>query len=375
MTADDARYMQRALELAARGAASTHPNPCVGCVLVKEGRVIAEAWHRKAGEAHAEALALQAAGEAARGATAYVTLEPCSHFGRTPPCADALVQAGIARVVVAMQDPDERVAGRGIERLQSAGIEVEVGLCQTQACELNRGFISRNTRGRPWLTLKLAASLDGRTAMASGESRWISGVAAREDVHRWRAEAGAVLSTSATVLVDNSRLNVRLPGDWRQPDRIVLDRGGQVPPDAPVWAAGARRIAVIGEAVADATRSSLRAAGVEVLPAAADEEGFDLPAILQALGKAGINSLLVECGARLGGSLLAAGLVDELLIYLAPCLLGAEARPLARLAELAHLADAPRWRFVESAMIGEDLRCRLRPAAGAHDLHLKPPEA
>ncbi|HEX7380661.1 MAG TPA: bifunctional diaminohydroxyphosphoribosylaminopyrimidine deaminase/5-amino-6-(5-phosphoribosylamino)uracil reductase RibD [Nevskiaceae bacterium] len=358
---EDRRWMTRALELAARGRASTQPNPRVGCVLVRDGAVVAEAWHQRAGEPHAEALALRAAGAAARGATAYVTLEPCSHFGRTPPCADALVAAGVVRVVAAMKDPDPRVAGRGLARLAAAGIAVDVGTCAAQAAELNRPFLSRQLRQRPWLVLKLAASLDGRTALADGSSRWITGEAARADVHRFRAELGAVLSTAATVLADDSRLTVRLPGAWRQPDRVVLDRRGRVPATARVWDQGARRIAVIGNRVAVAHRDVLAARGVEVVEAGADGDGhLRLRPLLEALGSLQINGLLVECGPHLAGSLLAASLVDELLLYVAPRLLGSAARPLAELASPATLDEASRWGLQDVEQVGDDLRLRLK---------------
>lgn len=356
--------MRQALALAARGRATTHPNPHVGCVLVQGGRVVGAGWHEKAGEAHAEVRALAAAGAEARGATAYVTLEPCSHFGRTPPCVDALIAAGVARVVAAMRDPDPRVAGRGLERLRAAGIPVEIGACEAQARELNRGFVMRHTRGRPWVTLKLAASLDGRTALANGLSRWITGTEARADVHRRRAEAGAVLTSSATVLADDPRLSVRLPGDWRQPDRVVLDRVGRVPVEAAVWAPGARRIAVLGEGMAAEREPALRARGVEVLHAPLQADGcFALADVLVALAAADLNSVFVECGPHLAGAFMQAGLVDELLVYLAPCLLGAGARALAVLPALKSLMDAPRWRFHDATRIGEDLRVALRPPA------------
>lgn len=382
--------MRRALALAALGRASTHPNPRVGCVIVNEGGVVGEGWHVRAGEPHGEVHALRAAGERARGATAYVTLEPCAHTGRTPPCADALIAAGVARVVIAMPDPFPQVAGRGIERLQAAGIAVDVGLCADEARAMNRGFLSRVERGRPWLTLKLAMSLDARTAMASGESRWITGPAARADVHRLRAEAGAVMTTSATVLADDPELNVRLPAEadgpghavlgeaaraplaaaaaqravqdsvpeLRQPDRIVLDARGRVPAGARVWAPGARRFALQAVGLALPRPDGVEAIALETTAAGA----ISLPGALAALAARGVNELFVECGPGFAGALLQAGLVDELLVYTAPKLLGDAARPLVRLPGLERLAEHIALRFTSAEMLGDDLKITARIA-------------
>lgn len=360
--------MQRALTLAAKGAASTHPNPRVGCVIVRDGEVVGEGWHQRAGQAHAEIVALQAAGDRARGADVYVTLEPCNHHGRTPPCVAALIGAGVKRVFAAMADPNPLVAGRGLEALRAAGIEVEAGLCEGPAREINRGFVSRMTRGRPWLTLKLAASLDGRTAMASGESRWITGEAARADVHRQRAKAGAVLTSSTTVLADNPQLTVRLPGHWRQPDRIVIDSRGRVPRDAAVWSAGARRIALLGGGASADLCNDLSGQGVETPAVETRRDGsLVLDSVLKTLGVAEINEVLVECGARLAGALLKAQHVDELLLYLSPCLLGDQARPLAQLPGLETLAQAPRFNLLTTHQLGDDLRLQLRPRSALDD--------
>ena len=358
-----ARHMARALELAARGKFTTHPNPRVGCVIVRDGRVVGEGWHRQAGEPHAEVLALREAGDDARGAEVYVTLEPCAHVGRTPPCADALVAAGVGKVFAAMRDPFPRVAGRGLEKLRAAGIEVEVGIMEGEARVLNRGFVSRFERGRPYLILKLAMSLDGRTAMASGESRWITGEAAREDVHRLRAEAGAVLTTSATVLADDPELTVRLPpassGAWRQPDRIVIDSRGRVPLGAKVWALGARRFALVPQALA----GQRVAEGVETIGLEVTAHGaIPLPAALRALGAREINEVLVECGPRLAGALLQAGLVDQLVIYVAPKLLGDAARPLVALPGLERLGDHIALEYVSAERIGDDMKITARVA-------------
>lgn len=357
---DDTRWMARALELAARGKATTHPNPRVGCVLVRDGEVVGEGWHVRAGEPHAEVHALRAAGERARGATAYVTLEPCAHHGRTPPCAEALVAAGVARVVAAVADPFPQVAGRGLAQLRAAGIATEVGVLEPEARALNRGFLSRVERGRPFVALKLAMSLDGRTAMASGESRWITGEAARADVHRLRAEAGAVLSTSETVLADDPELTVRGAGSegWRQPDRVLLDQRGRIPDGAKVWRAGARRFHFTS-----ATLPAL--AGVERIAVPADADGrASLSTVLKSLAEREVNELLVECGPRLAGALLKEKLVDELIVYTAPKLLGDAARPLVTLPGLDRLADHIGLEFTAAERIGADLRITARMAGG-----------
>lgn len=351
--ASDARFMARALQLARRGVGSTHPNPAVGCVLVRDGEVVGEGFHAYAGTPHAEAHALHAAGAQARGATAYVTLEPCAHTGRTPPCADALIAAGVARVVAASRDADPRTAGQGLQRLRDAGIEVESGLMQDAARALNRGFFSRLERGRPFVTLKIAASLDGRTAMASGESQWITGAAARADVHRLRARHHAVMTSAQTVLGDDPMLTVRLADSstpLRQPDRIVLDTHGRAPAAARVFADnGVGRWLVSGK-VHDV------AAGVTVLPCGIVDDHLDLPEALRQLGLAGINDVLVECGSRLAGALLQAQQVDELVLYLAPDLLGDAARPLAVLPGLEKLDDRIRLAWRDVRRVGVDLR-------------------
>jgi len=345
-------FMARALRLAERGKATTHPNPRVGCVIARDGLIVGEGFHRRAGEPHAEVLALRAAGDKAAGAEVYVTLEPCAHHGRTPPCVDALVAAQPKRVWVAMQDPNPLVAGKGLARLREAGIEVHLGAVGDLAAELNRGFVSRMTRGRPWVTLKLAASLDGRTAMASGESQWITGEAARADVHRLRAEAGAVLTSSATVLEDDPQLGVRLEGEWRQPDRIVLDTHHRVPSTAKVWAEGARRFLLTTDAGVTAP-----AAGVEVLAVRADTAGLvDLCSALDALGSRQVNEVLVECGPRLAGALLQSRLADEIVVYLAPSLLGHDAQPLAHLPGMIRLEQRVRLKPKDVRLVGDDIR-------------------
>ncbi|WP_043648337.1 bifunctional diaminohydroxyphosphoribosylaminopyrimidine deaminase/5-amino-6-(5-phosphoribosylamino)uracil reductase RibD [Chitinilyticum litopenaei] len=360
-TAQDHGYMQQALALAGLGLYTTTPNPRVGCVIVRDGVVVGEGWHVRAGEAHAEVHALRQAGEAARGATAYVTLEPCSHHGRTPPCADALLAAGVSRVIAAMQDPNPQVAGRGLARLAAAGIAVASGLLEAQAHELNSGFISRMTRGRPWLRLKLASSLDGRTALPSGESKWITGPAARADVQRWRARSCAMLTGIGTVLADDPQLTVRDLADWsgpveRQPLRVVLDSALRTPPGAALFATpGVLIVTVSGDA---ARQQALRAAGAELLHLPAASGRIDVPALLAELGARGCNEVTVEAGATLAGSLLRAGLVDELLHYQAPLLLGDPARGLAELS-LDSMVQALRPRVAERRMLGDDLRTRL----------------
>ncbi len=344
--------MARALRLAERGRLSTHPNPRVGCVIVRAGEIVGEGAHLRAGEGHAEVHALTMAGSQAFGAEVFVTLEPCSHHGRTPPCVEALLGAGVARVWVAMEDPNPRVAGRGIAALRAAGIAVETGLMAAEAQRLNRGFISRMSRARPFVTLKLAASLDGRTAMANGESQWITGAAARADVHRLRAEAGAVLTGSATVLADDPRLSVRgVDGLLRQPDRIVIDSQARVALDAQVWAPGARRLWLVGRT------PPACAEGVEAVPVATNAAGqLSLPEVLAALARLEVNEVLLEGGPRLAGAFLGQGLVDEIVAYLAPSLLGHEARPFAYLPGMESLSQRLSLRWQDLRQVGGDLR-------------------
>lgn len=357
-TAADHRWMAQALQLAERGLWTTSPNPRVGCVLVKDGIVVGEGWHEKAGEPHAEVHALRTAGDRARGATAYVTLEPCSHHGRTPPCAEALLAAGIRRVVAAMGDPNPLVAGRGLDLLQAAGIETACGLLENEARELNIGFVSRMTRGRPWLRLKAAASLDGKTALNNGVSQWITGPAARRDGQRWRARACAVLTGIGTVRDDDPQLNVRDFATPRQPLRVIVDSQLETPLDArilhgaPVLVAGA---------IADTEKmAALQAVGAEVLvlPNAAGK--VQLQDLLEELGRRGINEVHAEAGFKLNGSLLREGLVDELLLYLAPCLIGHAASGLFNLPELTSLDDKRLLTIRDLRQIGEDIRLIAR---------------
>ncbi len=361
-SAADHAFMARALQLARRGLYCTSPNPRVGCVMVRDGRVIGEGWHEGAGLPHAEAVALDAivgAGDAAKGATAYVTLEPCSHFGRTPPCADALIGAGVARVVAAMQDPNPLVAGRGLAKLTAAGMDVTVGLLAGEANELNIGFVSRMTRGRPWLRLKVAASLDGKTALNNGVSQWITGPDARRDAHAWRARSCAVLTGIGTVKDDNPRLTVREVQTTRQPLRVVIDSRLEMPPDAAVLDGGNVLIA----AARDNERgAALRVRGAEIVLLPNAQGKVDLPGLLRELGRRGINEVLAEAGTRLNGSLLREGCVDELLIYQAPILIGDAARGMFGLAELADLAGVMRLNIIERRAVGADFRIRARLA-------------
>lgn len=358
LSAADSRWMAQALRLAERGLYTTSPNPRVGCVLVKDCSVVGEGWHERAGEPHAEVHALREAGDVARGATAYVTLEPCSHHGRTPPCADALVEAGVSRVVVAMQDPNPLVAGQGIARLRAAGIEVDSGLMEAAARELNIGFCSRMMRGMPWVRSKAGMSLDGRTALANGVSQWITGPAARQDVQHWRARSCAVLTGAGTVLADDPQLNVRGIETGRQPLRVVLDSELQTPPSARMLQGGD---VLICTAVQDAEKiAALEQVGavVCVVPDAAGQ--VDLDAALRDLARRGCNELLVEAGSTLNGALLRAGLVDELLLYVAPQLLGDAARGIAALGELATLDQRVDLEWRDVRQVGNDLRITAR---------------
>lgn len=360
-TAADHDFMARALSLAQRGLYTTTPNPRVGCVIVRDGQVIGEGWHEKAGGAHAEVAALAqkaGAGGTAQGATAYVTLEPCNHFGRTPPCVDALIAAGVARVVAAMQDPNPQVAGQGLARLAAAGIATECGLLEDEARELNIGFVSRMTRGRPWLRLKIAASLDGRTALANGASQWITSPEARHDGHLWRARSCAVLTGIGTVKDDNPRLTVRDVDTPRQPLKVIVDSRLETPPQAAVLQGGQVLIACAEE---DAARhAALTAAGAEIIVLPNAQGKVDLPALLLALGQRGINEVLAEAGTRLNGALLQENCVDELLIYQAPILLGDKARGMFDLGELNDLTAARRLNIVEHRAISADLFIRAR---------------
>jgi diaminohydroxyphosphoribosylaminopyrimidine deaminase / 5-amino-6-(5-phosphoribosylamino)uracil reductase len=351
----DQRAMARALELAWCGKFSTDPNPRVGCVLVNAGQVVGEGWHQRAGGPHAEAHALSVAGTAARGATAYVTLEPCDHHGRTPPCSQALIDAGVTRVVYALDDPDPRVAGQGAERLRAAGIRVDSGLMHTESEALNPGFLKRMRHGVPYVRVKVAASLDGHTALASGESRWITSRAARVDVQQGRAMSSVVLTGVGTILADDPALNVRIGESDRQPLRVVLDSQLRTPSDSRVLQREGK-VLILGTVDHADRRHSLERQGAEVgiVPAKAGRP--DLEVVLRLLAERGANEIWVEAGSELAGAFVREQLFDELVVYLAPCLLGAGAKPLLALPALASLDERTTLRFTDCRRVGDDLR-------------------
>ncbi len=364
-SAEDSRHMARALKLAARGRYSARPNPMVGCVLVRDGAVLAEGFHARTGEAHAERLALDAAGDA-RGATAYVTLEPCAHHGRTGPCADALIGAGVARVVAATTDPNPAVSGRGLARLAEAGIVTATGLLEAEARTLNRGFIKRMESGRPFVRVKIASSLDGGTAMSSGESQWITGPEARADVQRLRAASGAVLTGIGTVLADDPRLNVRddtlpIPA---QPLRAILDSDLRTPASVELLQSpGAVRIYHCGDNV----RGDLEDAGATLVPVAEHDGRVDLGAVLEDLGRLEVNDVLVEAGAELAGAFAMRHLVDEYVIYQAPLLLGSETRPMLLASAWRRLGQGQALHVTDRRLVGPDLRITARPRGNTED--------
>lgn len=363
-SSQDHKFMQLAIDLAKQGCFTTTPNPNVGCVLVKNGEIIGKGFHFKAGQPHAEVMALRETGESAKGATAYVTLEPCAHFGRTPPCALGLINAGVSKVIAAMKDPNPQVAGKGLAMLEEAGIETAVGLLEQEAELLNKGFLHRMRTGRPFVQLKLAMSLDGRTAMANGDSKWITGEISRADVQQERAKASAIFSTAATVLADDPLLNVRwqqLPQaiqqqyaieDLRQPVRVIWDFQHLVQPsyklfeiNSPVWLVSnnERDLSEFPDFVQQITLKT-----VSKLTA--------LSGLMEELGKRQINTLWIEAGATFAGALIEADLVDELLIYIAPKLLGDEARGLCKLPHLQRLQDATEWQLESVEVLGQDLK-------------------
>jgi len=361
-SAPDHEYMARALQLAARGLFSTDPNPRVGCVLVRDGEVVGEGWHERAGAAHAEINALAQAGARARGATAYVTLEPCCHHGRTPPCSDALIEAGVARVVAALQDPNPLVSGNGCRALQTAGMEVDTGVLAAESARLNPGFVKRMQDGLPFVRCKLAMSLDGRTALASGASRWITGTQARADVHRLRARSSAILTGIGTVLADDPSLNVRLQEvpQPRQPMRVVLDSRLRMPATARLLGLPGRTLILTGNSDADKVTALLRD-GVTVTTLPLVDGHIDLSAMLRLLGELGMNEVHVEAGATLCGALLAAGLVDEMVIYMAPHLLGDTARGLFSLPGLKQMEQRVGLEISDIRALGADWRITAVP--------------
>ncbi len=357
----DRAHMTRALELAARGLYTTSPNPRVGCVVVEDGAVIGEGFHRRAGEPHAEVEALAQArthGRQTAGATVYVTLEPCNHVGRTPPCVDALLAAGVSRVVAAMADPNPEAA-HGAERLRASGVAVECGLLEAEARELNIGFVSRMTRGVPWVRVKMATSVDGRSALANGESQWITGRAARVDGHAWRARACAVLTGVGTVLNDDPQLTVRDVETTRQPMRIVVDRNADTPPTARVLSQGRVLVVTAG------ARNAAWPAHVETVALPDGVGRIDLPSMMRLLAERGVNELHVEAGARLNGALVAATAVDELLLYVAPTIIGDPARGVFEFAApLASLAQRVPLEWQSVTRVGDDLRIIARVVRG-----------
>ena len=354
-SADDHKFMSRALLLAKNGVYTTSPNPNVGCVLVKDGEVVGEGWHEKAGEAHAEINALKQAGNKAEGATAYVTLEPCCHQGKTPPCSDALITAKVKRVVAAMIDPHAKVAGKGLKQLESAGIFVEHGLLEEQAKELNLGFIKRMQKRLPYVRCKLAMSLDGRTAMASGESKWITSSAAREDVQRLRAKSSAILTGVGTVLADDPSMTVRLEGVNAQPMRVVVDTNLSMPTDAKMLKEAGQTVLMTCSAD-DGITQALKDAGADIHMMPFCNTNVDLASVLQQLSDMQINDVLLETGATLSGAMLQAGLIDELIIYMAPVLMGNEARGLFSLPGLATMQDKIELDIVDQRVVGQDIR-------------------
>jgi len=361
-SAEDHAFMSRALALVERGRDTSTPNPSVGCVIVKDGRILGEGWHERAGEAHAEVRALESMRESAEGATAYLTLEPCSHQGRTPPCADALVAAKLARVVSSLEDPNPQVRGRGIARLREAGIRADVGLMAAQAEEAHRGFLTRMRKGRPWMRIKAAASLDGGIALANGLSRWITSEAARRDVHRLRARSCAMLTGIGTVRHDDPELTVRMVECSRQPKRVLIDHRLEVPLSAKILQGEPPLIVTVSD---DAERrAALEGRGAEVVRVPGDGRKADLVALAQLLGSRGFNEVTVETGGKLMGSLVRSGVVDELVLYLAPMLLGDAAQGLFAMGELLRLDEAPRVRIADVRNVGEDVRITARMGEG-----------
>jgi len=352
--------MTRALQLAEKGLFTTHPNPRVGCVIVNNEEIVGEGWHQKAGGPHAEIHALKQAGKQASGATAYVTLEPCSHHGKTPPCADALIEAEVSRVVIAMQDPNPQVAGSGIEKLRKHGIEVSVALLESEARALNPGFVLRMSEGRPFVRCKMAMSLDGRTAMASGESQWITGGDAREDGQRLRARSSAIMTGVGTVLADDPQMTVRLAGETVEtPLRIVLDPHLSTPISAKILQGDAPTL-IVTAVDEPGVQQQFEEAGIEVISVPGSNETIDLPALMQILAEREINEIHLEAGATLNGAMLREGLIDEFNIYMAAKLMGSSARALFNTPGLELLADAVDLDIIDIRAVGADWRIRAK---------------
>ncbi len=356
---DDERHMARALQLAAKGICTTHPNPVVGCVIVNAGRIVGQGWHEFAGQEHAEVNALRQAGELAAGATLYVTLEPCSHHGKTPPCVKAIIKSGISRVVVAIEDPDPRVNRSGISELQRAGIAVTMGVGRIQAKHINRGFLKRISCGMPWVTLKIATSLDGKTAMADGESQWITSEPARQDAHKLRAAASAILTGVGTVLRDDPNMNARLSGVQRQPLRVILDSNLSTPANAKILT-GQGAVLIVSATSEDGETEIFQHNDVEIINCGCSVGSVDLHEVMHELGRRKINTVLLEAGAKLSGSMLEQGLVDEIVVYMAPDLLGSDARDMFKIPGLEQLTDKLKLSYKEVVMVGRDLRLTLQ---------------
>lgn len=352
--------MSRAIQLAEKGLYTTDPNPRVGCVIVKDNEIVGEGYHRKAGEAHAEINALQQAGDKARDATVYVTLEPCCHTGKTPPCTDALIKAGVKSVIAAMQDPHDKVAGNGFSQLEQAGIETASGLLQAQAEKINPGFIKRMKTGMPFVRIKLASSLDGRTAMASGESKWITGEAARGDVQYWRARSSAIMTGVGTILADDPSMNVRQQNTERQPIRVIVDTQLRTPQDAKILQQPGKTL--IMTAVTDThLLQSYDADKVEFVACHSTKDGVDLDVVLRHLASLEVNELHVECGATLAGSLLRSGHVDEIVLYMAAKIMGDQARGLFHLPGLDTMSKSIQLEYSDMRMVGDDVRITANP--------------
>ena len=359
LAAEDYAFMAQALRLAERGLFTTSPNPRVGCVIVRDGKVVGQGFHERAGEPHAEVHALKEAGVLAQGATAYMSLEPCNHHGRTPPCANALIKAKVARVVAAMQDPNSLVAGKGLKALQDAGVATEVGALEQEAREINIGFVSRMTRGRPWVRTKIAASLDGKTALNNGDSKWITGPEARQDGHRFRARSCAILTGIGTILSDDPQLNVRDIETSRQPLRVIVDNHLDLEPTAKILQGGGILVVTVNQDAAKANQ--LRDSGAEIIVASKSSSGrVDLIKLMEELARREINEVHVETGTKLNGALLETGLIDEIVLYLAPSILGTDARGMFDLPALIDLKNKRELKIHDVRTVGKDLRIIAR---------------
>jgi diaminohydroxyphosphoribosylaminopyrimidine deaminase/5-amino-6-(5-phosphoribosylamino)uracil reductase len=355
---DDERYMAQALQLARKGIYSTDPNPAVGCVIVNNGKIVGQGWHELAGQAHAEVIALKQAGSAATQATMYVTLEPCSHQGKTPPCVKSIVKSGVSRVVIATEDPNPLVNRSGISELQQAGIDITLGVGQIQAKKINRGFLKRVSTGIPWVSLKIASSLDGKTAMADGESQWITSEPARRDAQKYRAAASGILTGAGTVLRDNPSMNARLDGIQRQPTRIILDTNLSTPPDAKILHAPGK-VLIVTAFREDEAIEGFQNDYVEVMQCPAVGGKIDLQPLMVELGKREMNTILLEAGSRLSGSMIEQGLVDEIIVYMAPDLLGSDARGMFDIPGLEKITDRVKLEYRDVTMVGRDIRLTL----------------